>query len=412
MEHPFAASHFKIRDRQQIQTIRSLGLTRVRWSPQLSDLKTVEAARETETNRGPAADLAPPAAASAADEDATFATDVDEAVRLKQEQAQQMAQHRAALKESQRQLTEAARTFRNLSQQLYARPTETRDMARDLIGSLAANVLGDSDVAIHLVSDKVGNENLYHHSLNVSLLTMLLARELKLPETAVAGAGLGALLHDAGLADVPERIWRKPPPHTQAERALVESHVIKGLEVGKRMDLPPEALLILAQHHEHSDGTGYPRKLSGAQITLPARLVAVVDTYDTLCNPWDRSAGMTPHEALAHMYRHRRNHFDEKVLSTFIRVMGIYPPGTLVELSDQQVGMVVAVNNAHPLKPTVLLYRSDVPKDAALLADLSTEPELTVARTLRPSELPQSALDYLAPNQRLTYFLQRSIQNG
>lgn len=410
MEHPFASANFKIRDKTQLATIRSLGLQRVRWSPQLSDPQALAAASSDNAPDPEASTSEEPAAA--ADEALDAPEAVALAVQKKQEQAQRMAQHRAALKESQRRLGEAAHAFRNLSQQVYARPVETRELARDLVEDLASTVLGDSDVAIHLIADKAVGDNLYHHSLNVSLLTMLLAREMKLSDHEVTTVGLGALLHDLGKTDVPERVWRKPKPHTRAEQSLIETHVVKGLEIGRRMELPLDCLKIILHHHENADGSGYPKKLKGDDIPLLARLVAVVDAYDFLCNPADRGHALTPHEALALMFRKLRHLFDPNVLNTFIRSMGIYPPGTLVELSTRQVGLVVEVNSAQPLKPTVLVYDSSIPRESALLLDLSQPDMPGVVKTLRPSELSQEAHSYLAPSQSVTYYLQRKVQRA
>jgi putative nucleotidyltransferase with HDIG domain len=234
---------------------------------------------------------------------------------------------------------------------------------------------------------------------------MLLARQIKMPGDVVTAIGLGALLHDAGKAEIPERVWRKSEPLSQGERALVESHVGKGVEVAMRMDLPPAALAVIAQHHELADGTGYPKRLKGEQIAPAARVVAIVNTYDNLCNPADRSAGMTPHEALALMFSKRRGQYDPLALNTFIRTMGIYPPGTLVELSDARLGIVVSVNGSNPLKPTVLMHAPELPKDAAPLVDLTLETALAVKRTLRPSEVRAEVLEYLSPGARMTYFL-------
>jgi putative nucleotidyltransferase with HDIG domain len=404
LAHPFPTSQFKIRDAEQLAILRTLGLRRVRWSPMLSDT----AALHRGTTEPAALDVETSDRASAAQPGGPPA--VDQAVEHKRLQAMRMAQHRMSLKACQQRLGQAARTVRQLSQEVYSRPAETREAACQLIDNLASTILGDTDVAIHLMAEKAGGETLYQHALNVSLLAMLLARELKLPAKAVSAIGLGALMHDNGKIDVPERIWRKPPPLSRAEQALVEQHAQRGLEIGERMKLPPEVLQIIGQHHERVDGSGYPKKLKGTQISLLTRVVSVVNAYDNLCNPADRSAGMTPHEALAYLFLQQRAQFDDLVLSTFIRCMGIYPPGTLVSLSDERMGLVVSVNGSRPLKPTVLIYAPDIPKDAALLLDLSEDGAPTIARTHRAADLPAPALEYLAPSLRVTYFLHRAEQ--
>ncbi|MGJ8868808.1 HD-GYP domain-containing protein, partial [Salmonella enterica] len=89
-------------------------------------------------------------------------------------------------------------------------------------------------------------------------------------------------------------------------------HVIKGVELARRMGLSLEAQQVIAQHHEQADATGYPKKLAGEQITRPARIVSLVNQYDNLCNPANPSLAVTPHEALSLIYAQRKASFDPK----------------------------------------------------------------------------------------------------
>ena len=118
---------------------------------------------------------------------------------------------------------------------------------------------------------------------------------------AVRLLGMGAFFHDVGEVEIPDRVVRKLEPLTKAEQSLMQQHVGYGVEIGKKLALPPEALVVIAQHHEHVDGSGYPRKLSGTQQSLLSRIVAVVNTYDELCNPTNPARALTPHEALSTM---------------------------------------------------------------------------------------------------------------
>ena len=173
--------------------------------------------------------------------------------------------------------------------------------------------------------------------------------------------------------------------------------------MARNMEVAPEVRAIVEQHHEHVDGSGYPRKLTGAQMTLLTRIVCLVNAYDNLCNPVDPKRALTPHEALSLIYGQRRAHFDPTVLTTFVRSVGIYPPGTVVALNNGTLGMVVSVNSSRPLKPTVLVYDPAVPKEGAIVVDLEQEPDVAVASTLRPAQLPAAVFDYLSPRKRTTY---------
>ena len=273
-----------------------------------------------------------------------------------------------------------------------------------MIGGIADSMLVDADVAIQLMADKVGGDDVYIHSLNVALLAMILARELKAPPAAIRLLGLGALLHDIGKSDLPERVARKSGPLTPAELGVFQLHCEKGVAMAQAMGVAPEVRTIIEQHHEHADGSGYPKRLSGAPFSLLSRIVALVNTYDNLCNPVDAQRALTPHEALSILYGQRRAQFDNTVLTTFVRCVGIYPPGTVVALSNGTLGMVVSVNSSKPLKPTVLVYDPAVPKEVAIVVDLEQEPEVTVASTLRPQQLPAAVFDYLSPRKRTTYY--------
>lgn len=386
-EHPFTFSSFKIKDLEQVAAIQALGLARIRYSPERSDGRPLD----TPQNAPAPAPSSPPASE-------------DPAYQSKRERLERMAAHQAKVAACERALMSSSRVVKSINQNLFAQPKQAYEEAGTLIGSLTDSMLVDADVAIQLMADKVGGEDVYIHSLNVAILSMVLARELKAPAAAIKLLGLGALLHDIGKADLPERVVRKSTPLSAAETAVYQMHCEKGVAISQTMGVAPEVRAIIEQHHEHADGSGYPRRLSGNQLSLLTRIVALVNAYDNLCNPVDPRRAMTPHEALSIIYGQRRSQFDNMVLTTFVRSVGIYPPGTVVTLSNGTLGMVVSVNSSRPLKPTVLVYDPAVPKDSAIVVDLEQEPEVTVASTLRPQQLPPEVFDYLSPRKRMTYY--------
>ena len=114
---------------------------------------------------------------------------------------------------------------------------------------------------------------------------MMVGKEMHLPAEQIKLLGLGGLLHDLGQAEIPDAIKNKTEPWTASEAATMRKHCAWGVALGKRLGLPAEVLLIIAQHHEHVDGSGYPGKLSSAQLSPLSRIVAVAESYDQLCNP-------------------------------------------------------------------------------------------------------------------------------
>jgi hypothetical protein len=172
------------------------------------------------------------------------------------------------------------------------------------------------------------------------------------------------------------------------------------------MGLSPGATMVIAQHHEHADGSGFPLHLNTDRMTAAARIVALVNRYDNLCNPHLASRSLTPHESLSLLFAQARSKFDTTILAAFIRMMGVYPAGSTVQLTDDRYALVVGVNSTRPLKPRVLVHEARVPRDEALIVDLESAGDLGIRRSLRPAQLPPPSLSYLAPRPRVAYFFE------
>jgi hypothetical protein len=179
-----------------------------------------------------------------------------------------------------------------------------------------------------------------------------------------------------------------------------------GVATGRRMGLNEAALSVIAQHHEMADGSGFPARLNVDRMAIGARIVALVNRYDKLCNPAQIASAMTPHEALSLLFAQCRTKFDATMLNAFIRMMGVYPPGSLVQLTDDRFATVVSCNSSRPLKPRVLVCDTKVPVDEALLLNLDGQVDLGIRRSLKATQLPAAARDYLSPRQRRVYFFE------
>lgn len=394
-EHPFAFSHFKIKSEDQIQIIRSLGLKSVRFSPELSD-----------ESPPPLGAAIPPQApdAGALAEPPVIAPDMSPVMVAKRAMMAQMQLRRQDAERIENAFADTANTIRDIEKNMYSRPQETLQQATQLIGEIVDSILVAPELAIHVMGDKMGGEELYFHSLNVTMLSIMMARDIKLPVEVVGVLGVGALMHDIGRKEVPDKILRKIEPLTQAERNFYEMHCQFGVVLGQRLHLAPAALAIIREHHELFDGTGYPAKLKGESTSLLSRIVAIANYYDELCNPPAIADALTPHEALSLMFAKMRSKFDPKLLQVFIRCLGVYPPGTIVQLSNGAIGMVATVNTARPMKPTVVVYDAEVPKEEAILLDLERETEFNIAKAIRPAQVPREVYNYLSPRKRISYY--------
>lgn len=395
-EHPFTFSSFKIKSLDQVATLQGLGLERIRYSPARSDVRPLDA---------------PEAAPTTTTVLAAVPGD-DPAFRAKRERIARLAQQRSRIAACEKAFVSSVQAVKAVTANLYARPDQAREDALALVKVIADSMLTEADVAVNLMKDKVGGEETYLHSLNVAMLCMMLAKELKAPREAIRVLGMGALMHDIGKTEIPSRIQRKTSALTRHELALLQQHVAYGVKLGAHLGLSPEVLTIIGQHHECADGTGYPAGLAGNGISMLARILAVVNVFDNLCNPANPFMARTPHEALSTMYGQQRARFELLPLNTFIRCMGVYPPGTVVVLSNDATAIVVSVNSARPARPTVLVHDAAVPRDQAILVELEREPEVTILRAVRPQQLPDDVREYLSPRTRLTYYFDAEESGG
>lgn len=394
--HPFAFDRFKIKTEGQIAQLRELGVERFRFDPARSDVPAPAERASAESMPPPAAD-APDASVP----------DPDEAAR--QRRRARHAARRMRMARVDRAFLQTGRTVREANRNLVARPAESLAALNEVFGEMASTLLAAPEITIHAMADRIGGEETYSHELNTAVMSLLLARQLDVPGEQMQLLGLGAMLHDIGLAEIPDRVVKKRDALTHAEVELRKLHCEYGVKRGHQIGLPPAVLAVIGQHHEAWDGSGYPKGVSADRIHPLARVVALVNEYDNLCNPVDVLRALTPYEALSMLFTQRRGRFEGRVLQALVRQLGVYPPGTVVALSDDRLGMVVSVNSKAPLRPGVMLYQPDMPKDEAGLLNLSQVPEINIAKAMRPGDLPRAVHDYLSPRTRIAYFFDTEV---
>lgn len=396
MDHPFTFSNFKIRNESQIAQIRGLGLKQLRYDPLRSDC---------EPSPPP-----PPQAARAERNVAVPAAEVVTEGAPEDKEAfenQRLEELRRAVHECEHKFMQAASAVTRIEREIHITPPKSMAEAHALVDCMVESLLTESDIVLHAMNDRRGMAEQYSHALNVTVLAMIMAKSLDMTEAEVKHLAMGALFHDIGKTRIPDRITRKTDPLTRSELALMQEHSKFGAEFANNFKLDPRVALIIQQHHECVDGSGYPGKLKGEQIDRLARILAIVNVYDNLCNPLDASTAMSPYEALANMFSRQRTKFDPSILKLLIKSMGVYPPGSIVRLSSGDHGMVIAVNPSKPLRPCVMLHLPDVPSKTPMLIDLGDEASLSITQCLRPSQLPKDALDYLSPGKRISYYFDK-----
>jgi len=396
-DHPFLFSSFKIRSEKQVQQLRSLGISHVLYDSSKSD----------------SVPLPPPKASAPPPPPSPPDPEMEAMWAEKRKRREQLSRQREALGRCERQFAAGASTVKSLLRNLFSRPDESVQQAQALVSDMVDSMLADKDVALHLVNTKAGDENAYYHALNVTMLSLVLAKEAQLGAEEMRALGLGTLLHDIGREKIPSQILLNKAPWTKAELSFYQQHVTYGVDMAQRLPgMPAAALDVIAMHHELLDGSGYPGRLAGEQIGRLARIACIANAFDHYCNRINPAESMTPAEAIAFMFKKAPGKYDPVLLQLFVRCMGIYPPGSVVQLNNGQIGLIMSVNPGRLLHPSLLIYDPDVPKEEALWLDMREAPELSVAKTLRPAELDMAVIAYLDPRTRISYFTENSLSNN
>ncbi len=232
------------------------------------------------------------------------------------------------------------------------------DECLPLVEDVASSVARNPSALISLARLKTKDDYTYMHSVAVCALMVSLARQMGLTEDQTREAGLAGLLHDVGKMAMPLDVLNKPGALTDDEFAVMRSHPVRGFEMLKDGAAVPESALdVCLHHHEKMDGSGYPHKLKGEEISLLARMGAVCDVYDAITSnrpyktAWDAAGSIQRMSQWA-------GHFDPVIFKAFVRSVGIYPVGTLVKLHSSRLAVVVDQNPGALVSPVVRVFFS------------------------------------------------------
>ena len=232
-------------------------------------------------------------------------------------------------------------------------------LAKSAVSDCVANLIKNPEAMMFLTRMRNKDEHLNQHAFNVCVYAIVLGRLLGYDSTQLEQVGTCGLLHDMGKVNIPDDILNKPGPLTDEETTVIQSHAKEGRDIlMSGRDIFSGTVDVAYGHHENIDGTGYPRGLQGHQLNLNCKIISVVDKYEAIISPKPYRPTGDHLSAVAILNQLARdNKIDRSLTSAFISYLGIYPPGSIVELSSGEVAIVLESNPKQRLRPQILVVR-------------------------------------------------------
>ncbi|ENM5774089.1 HD-GYP domain-containing protein [Vibrio mimicus] len=388
-EHPFLFNSFKIKSQEQIQLIKHLGIQHVFLNPGLSDAQPLPPNLE---------ESAPAEVLPSVDSEA------EKLWQEKQSRIEKLNAYRRRVQTCEKEFERSLARMRAVINKIRNRPADAVGEAIQLVDDIVDKLLSDDNVTLHLMNSKSEFEDIYFHSLNVAVIGMMIGKARGLPAATIKELAFAALFHDIGKVRVPTAIVRKKTRLTEPEENYLRLHTKYGIELANNIEIFPEsAKRVIEQHHELRDGSGYPLGMKGDEIDELAQIVAVANAFDNLCHPNIPSEQKIPYVALSYLFKNCKHLYHAENLGILVKFMGVFPPGTVVQLSNDMVGLVISVNAGNLLYPNVLIYDPSVPRSQAPIIDLADR-DLKIVNAILPNKLPDKVRDYLNPRSRISYF--------
>lgn len=335
MEHPFVRNQFAVDDEATIRKIVASGIRAVYIDP-TKGLDVADAPTEHEVRKEIEAEL--------------FRVATEEAPRKKIPIAEEMGR-------AQKVQGEANKIIHNVMNDIRLGKQVQVEAVEPVVERLTESILRNSGALLSLCRVKSKDDYTFQHSVSVCALLVAFCRAAGLDHETIHLAGVGGLLHDIGKVKIPDEILNKPGRFTDAEFLLMKNHVVESKKI---LDVTPGisqiSIQVAHEHHERHDGSGYAQGLKGEEISLMGRMAAICDVYDAITSNRVYHTGLAPHEALRKIFEWSKFHFDPVLVQQFVRAIGIYPVGTMVELESGRIGIVLEQSEASLLQPLVKVF--------------------------------------------------------
>jgi putative nucleotidyltransferase with HDIG domain len=413
--HPFPTNSFKIKTAQELEILQGLSKVKLHFDPDRSDPEWEQSEPGEAPVLEPAQDRLEPDQ-DLPDESAPRASGDSGEEQVPEDPIhRKVAQHHAFhayqehLQKIGSQFQEVVQEAKHIMQDVISgRPRGLRT-AQKIVGDLyeILGVADNSRALLNLIGSNESNEEFFLQALNVCSLSLMVGQDLGYTREDTEVLALGALFHDVGELKYPaEQLLRKGSLSPSELKGFLSSHPKYGVEMVQKLpNFPYEAVEIIRHHHERLNGSGYPTGRKEDQISMFTKIVMVVDEYDELCHHPDPARSLIPAEALSYLYvKCRHTHWPDAIVS-LIKQLGVYPPGSLVRLSNKKIGIVTSVNLANRLRPIILVYDECSSPEEPIILNLDEEKEsLCIVHAIRPADLSPKIRECLNPRRIISYF--------
>lgn len=251
----------------------------------------------------------------------------------------------------------------------------------EVTSKMVSSVVRQPDALLLLTRTRQHDDYVYRHALNTSVWALVCGRHLGLNEGLMNHLGLGCLLSQVGKSALPKELLSREGQLDASEYAQYREYVDNGVEMLSDSGLSRAVLSVVQGHRERHNGSGFPEGVRGDRIPLLAKIAGIAEFFESLIGPREAAVPVTPDKAVALLYEMRNIEFQDDLVENFIQSIGIYPTGSLVELSDGQRGMVMSHSPERRLWPRIMLMTDSNynPLKSAKIIDLARHNEARTA---------------------------------
>lgn len=339
LKHPFIRNRLLIKDEVMVEKIREMGIQEM-YIDTTKGLDVYEAPSKEELVK-------------------IFKSKFDEFAQVRPKIEVKISRREELPKARQLNL-KAKHLVKKFSESLSRGQVVSINEITDLSGNVIDSVSRNKDAMLSLMAIRRMDEYTFTHSVNVMIMMIAMGKQLELDEKQLMNMATGALLHDIGKLRLPQELINKKGTLTAEEMEQVRRHVEYGQEMIQSMaNISIETTQVVTEHHERFDGSGYPKGLQGDEISLGGQMSSIIDVYDAITTERIYADGLDMVTGLRKIYEWSRFLFKDDLVESFIKTMGIYPVGTLVQLNNGLIGVVIESGRQNALRPTVrIIYDS------------------------------------------------------